>query len=167
MENTLEKPMLSWNQIEEPCYLNLPQGEGKKERVWFLLPCQPGFPALHQPGDRVGSCQVRVLFTLNEFPFHLVKLLPTSHCETPWQSNQVPFVHFYPIPLDVFKLDCSRTEGHSEEKWEKYKTGVLIVTLCGAPWSIFISDPVLAVQWGIQQALSITGAQRRSTWQAQ
>lgn len=30
-ENTLEKPMLSWGQTEEPWYLNLPQREGKRE----------------------------------------------------------------------------------------------------------------------------------------
>lgn len=45
--------------------------------------------------------------------------------------------------FDVFKLDCSRTEGHSEENSEKYKTGILVGTIYGAPRSIFVPDPAL------------------------
>lgn len=69
--------------------------------------------------------------------------MPVSHCETLWQSDWAPLVQFYSMFFDVFKLDCSRTEGHSEENSEKYKTGILVGTICGAPRSIFVPDPAL------------------------
>lgn len=137
--------MVSWDQTEEPCYLNLSQREGKKNVSEICLISQAlllSTVAWGQGGKLSG--------TRHEFLLHLVKLLPVSHCETPWQSNQVPLVQFYSVPLDVFKLDCSRTKGHSKENSEIHKTGILIATICGAPWSIFVSDPVFAVQWGQQ-----------------
>lgn len=127
----------------------VPEG-GKRDVSDFFCLVSQAYLLSTPAWGQGGSCQVRVLFTLNDFPLHLGKLLPTSHCGTPWQSDPVPLVHFCPVPLDVIKLGCSRTEGHSEENSEKYKTGVFIATICGAPWSIFISDPVLAVQWGHQ-----------------
>lgn len=104
-ENTLEKPILSWGQIEASALVPKPVLEGRKQMSGLfclisqtLLLFTPAWSqgkklALH--GQGWGQ--------LNEFPLHLEKLLPTtSHHETLQQSNRAPFVQFDSLPVSVF-----------------------------------------------------------------